>query len=398
MTVIPISFLIGSGFSKPAGYLLAKEISTRFVGLKADDVTIHSDGAAWFNNGNLGPNHWMRSNDRLLIERLLDYYCTVVATPESFHYETFYDWYKRFERGESTDSRVEDIATNLDSNLASAMLNFDLCFNQLLAQLLRRWYPNVHLCRGLPQSHAVFLDLVEELGKRYILHFHSLNHDLFLESLSSTDAMGGQLADGFSDLGSCHFGRFVDEVQNDKGGDFYSYIVRLPRFVDEFGSRFNLYKLHGSVDQYIYGAGDPTTFRSKRGIGLTDFIREVSENGKLRYEALPGIYHPDFLAGSSYKTSRYGSTPYYRAVFEHFRNNLVNSASLIVIGYGFGDIEINSMISEHFLKKEHARIFVVDIQKPQLPPDFASITEYFDGGISDFDKESLLRSIDLNRQ
>ncbi|MCX6832707.1 MAG: hypothetical protein NT028_11370, partial [candidate division Zixibacteria bacterium] len=290
----------------------------------------------------------MRISDCQFIARLLNHYCNAVVTPETFHYESFYDWYKGIQNGEVADRKVERIASELEDDIADPMLNFNLFFNQLLAQLLRRWYPEVSLDRGLPRSHAKFLDLVAELGRSYVLHFHSLNHDLFFESLRSTVAMTRQFADGFSDLGSCYFGKFRDVEETDTGRDSYSYTVRLPRFVDKYESRFNLYKLHGSVDQYTDQKGDETAFKGKRNIGVTDFIKELNEEGRLFYESLNCIYHPDFLAGISYKTSRYGLTPYYRAVFEHFRNNLESSASLIVIGYGFGDIKINSMISEHF--------------------------------------------------
>lgn len=47
----PISFLLGAGFSKPAGLPVASEINRRFGELKASDISIHPDGRAWFNDG-----------------------------------------------------------------------------------------------------------------------------------------------------------------------------------------------------------------------------------------------------------------------------------------------------------------------------------------------------------
>ena len=202
-----LSFLLGAGFSKPAGSPLASEINDRLVGLKESDFTIHSDGSAWFRDGEPNPDDWlMRKEERVFVERLLRYYCRAVATPDSFHYETFYDWYKDLREGRTEETGVEAIARGIGRGVASLLLDFDHTFNQLLAGLVTRHHPEVHLGRGLPRSHARFLDLVEYLSGEHRLHFHSLNHDLFFESLSSTDAMQGELADGFGERVSPHLG------------------------------------------------------------------------------------------------------------------------------------------------------------------------------------------------
>ena len=43
-----ISFLLGAGFSRPAGYPLANELNARFACLQEHQFTIHTDGGAWF--------------------------------------------------------------------------------------------------------------------------------------------------------------------------------------------------------------------------------------------------------------------------------------------------------------------------------------------------------------
>lgn len=394
MTNPPVSFLIGAGFSKPAGYPLAYEINDYFVGLKEGDLLIHTDGSAWFNGGKPGPNDWFtRKIERQFVERLIVYYCDQVITPGTFHYESFYDWYKDLYAGRSSDTNVEAIATDLGRSLGDLLLNFDLTFNQLLAQPLSKRPPEVHLCRGLPGSHARFLDLVEALGQQCTLHFHSLNHDLFFESLSSTDAIQGELADGFTELGSPYYGTLRHMERAPSGGNSFSYTVRLPYFADEYGSRFNLYKLHGSVDYYVFGDAERATVKNKRGIGPNDLLKEVAESGHLRYESDHSNYHPSFLSGTTFKTLRYDSTPYYTTVFNHFKQNLSNCVVLITIGYGFADSEINRLIEERFLSRDDSKILVVDVKKPAVPATMADSFQFFLGGVTNFDYEELLSGI-----
>ena len=42
-----------------------------------------------------------------------------------------------------------------------------------------------------------------------------------------------------------------------------------------------------------------------------------------------------------------------------------------------------------------ARMLVVEIRKPALPPEFANRYEFFEGGVTDFDLERPQRSVSL---
>ena len=237
----PISFLLGAGFSKPADYPLASEVNDRIKNLKESDITIHTSGLAWFNNGEPTPNDWfMRKDDRQFAEDLIRYYCTIV---KEFDYEEFYDWYSNIRTGKIQDKKVDSIAFKFNRDTSNLLMNFNFTFNQLLAQLFDKQHPEIHLGRGLPRSHSQFLDLVDLLEKSHVVHLHSLNHDLFLESLSSTDAIIGELADGFSELGSPYYGKLETEAG-------VTYTVRLKYFANDYNSNINLYKLHGSIDHY----------------------------------------------------------------------------------------------------------------------------------------------------
>ena len=75
--------------------------------------------------------------------------------------------------------------------------------------------------------------------------------------------------------------------------------------------------------------------------------RDGDIHGKLRYLSDIETHQPDFLSGTRYKTKRYDATAYYESVFGHFKENLERSPVLVVIGYGFGDCEINRYINRH---------------------------------------------------
>lgn len=387
MTKAPISFLLGAGFSKPAGYPLAAEINEKFVGLKENEISIHTDGSARFNEGKPKSDDWFPHlrNERLFVERLLNYYCSsVISPPDSFHYETFYDWYKDIQNGHKKDERVEEIVTQLEGCLTECLRCFDSTFNQLVAQLLYRSPQELQSGQGFSRPYALFLDLVRNLRREHVLHFHTLNHDLFFESLSGTDAIQGDLGDGFTKLGSPYYGALWHNSKRK---------VHLPYFSGVFDSPINLYKLHGSIDQWIFPSEEQKVIKTEPGVGPNDLLEEVAEGNELKYERHYGDPCCEFLSGVRYKIANYKSHPYYEKVFECFKSNLGCSNVLIVIGYGFKDTEINSLLRKHFLSRSGVRMLIMDVQKPSLQPDIENRSEFFRGGVSDFDYSKLVASI-----
>lgn len=182
------------------------------------------------------------------------------------------------------------------------------------------------------------------------MHVHTLNHDLFFESLSSSDWLKGELSDGFQELGSPYYGRLQDQ-----------YMVRLSYFANEYPTRYRLYKLHGSLDQYPYyrqQTGLDGYVKIKPGVGSEDLFRESQEqDGQLQYERCWINYHSDFLSGTTSKILRYDD-PFYREIFTHFKQNLQKSKLLIIVGYGGADLKINALIGEHF--PPDGRIYLVE--------------------------------------
>lgn len=382
-----ISFLLGAGFSKPAGYPLASEINGQLRRLKASDISIHSSLQAWFNHGVPGPNDWFDGvKERKFAERLILHYVDVVIPSQEFHYERFYDWFKELRGGGSLDVGVEALAKECGGVAADLLLEFGLMFENLLASLF-----NFHINSAKGFQHPIspyykFVELVKLLGQMRVLHFHTLNHDLLFERLCCLDPLAGGVADGFDHLGSPYYGRIDQELSPDGLGCRLSGVVRLPCFAGKFDARINLYKLHGSIDQFLIS----DTVKLPAGVEHGMILREVTQGDSCRYEAVHLPAHPAFLSGVESKKAQYGKTCYSECVFDRFEGNLTRSSILISIGYGFGDDGINDRIKKFYLGRSSARVLVVDITRPPRLNEFEGSYDFFDGGVVDFDLGKLL--------
>ena len=56
-------------------------------------------------------------------------------------------------------------------------------------------------------SYNGFLQFLSNAKEEYLLHVHTLNHDLFFESFNRTDYINGDISDGFDDFGSRYYGK-----------------------------------------------------------------------------------------------------------------------------------------------------------------------------------------------
>jgi hypothetical protein len=129
-------------------------------------------------------------------------------------------------------------------------------------------------------------------------------------------------------------------------------MIRLSYFTNRFDTRFRLYKLHGSIDQYPFKHedGSPKEYiKIKKGVNISNLYKEVKDkDGQLRYENDFTNYYADFLSGTSSKILRYSDDGYYKEVFAHFKTNLTKSDRLIIVGYGCRDSKINEYILENY--------------------------------------------------
>jgi hypothetical protein len=382
-----ISFLLGSGFSVPAGYPTTKKLNERLCKIDASEICIENDGSARFlSDGEVDPNaDCTNVTKKKFVQEFLEFYSRgLQASGKDFHYETFYDYYRDaldsrnyeclasfpddFRKEHSEDEDNDYLLLDFDYLL----LHFDCTFSQLIAWELRDRHE--HKC-----DYSAFLRLAKKLGKTHRIHFHSLNHDLYMERL----AYYSEMDVGFEDLGSPYFKRMPN-----KNGEWLS------RFVDKFESPFCLYKLHGSIDQFwIMNNGRHDCIKLRKGMNRWGILKEVKEHGVFGYVGQPVDVVPDFLTGTKWKVKQSTKTSYYLKMFNHFENNLRSSNTLIVIGYSFGDSKINEYIGDHFLTDASKTLFVVDVNPPKVKLPARCRSFYRPGGVAKMDIEFILNNM-----
>ncbi len=381
-----ISFLLGSGFSVPAGYPTTSVLNQRLGRIDVSEISIHTSGNASFLNGEIDLNaEWMGLDERRFVQEFLEFYCENVLNPqEIFHYETFYDYYSSIYRSEQYPETLvgflDDFRerSKIKKNNNYLLLDFHNTFNQLIAALLHRRERRVHHAKPYHPNYAKFLLFVEDLAKTHRVNFHTLNHDLYMEYLARSDSINGDMDDGFEEQGSMFYGEFFDEYER--------YTVRLPRFTGKFDQKFCLYKLHGSIDNYLVQDGDEFDYiKVKRRVSPLRLFKEVMRNGVLCYEDHLVEYFPDFLTGTTSKMTRYGEGIYYPHIFDNFKKNLQSSNTLIVIGYGFTDEKINEYIQNNFLTNESKTLFVVGNSQPSTDLLSRDNVFFMSGGVSGLD-------------
>lgn len=390
-----ISFLIGSGFSVPAGYPTTTRLNERLGKIDSSEICIHTSGDARFLNGHTDPNaHWMRIEQRKFVQKFLEFYHEIELGPEEkFHYETFYDYYRSPLAGESYPGTLAKFLGDFRQNHEVGtdnhhlLLDFHHTFNQLIVQLLTKALKRAHLCKPYGPGYSTFLQLAEDLAKTHRIHFHTLNHDLYMEYLAISDSIQAKIDDGFEELGSTFFGELYDKYER--------YLVRLSRFTGKFEQQFRLYKLHGSIDHYWFQDDELDLIKLKRQISPMKIFKELKKDRVLQYVNHPTDYFPDFLSGTTSKIERYGDGKYYPVILGHFKNNLQSSNTLITIGYGFSDPRINKFIQDDFLTDDSKTLFIIDVRKPDTLFLTRNNVFFVDGGVSEMNMEFILDHMNL---
>lgn len=360
-----ISFLLGAGFSVNQGYPTANILNQSILSLTEQDFGITDIGTICriIDNDDHTLNY--RHIRTFLIELIAHYN----KTYGSFNYEEFYDYYKKLQDTVINDDSEEIIAKYIGPYLEVDRLNLisrmNSIFNQVIQMLISdgnetRYYIKIHKCKGALPQYAGFLNLIEKVKKDSIIDLHTLNHDLFLEYLCDTDEFGGDLSNGFTEMGSPYYSE--SEYGN----------VRLEFFNNLHETNIRLFKLHGSFDQVIFkenGVADKC-IKLRYGVDSSRLKKEIFEDGKYVYNDDITHYSSDFLSGTTSKILRYKEIGYYDTMFYHFTENLSTADKLIIVGYGFLDNEINKMINSHL--REGTPIYVVDPYPSQAVLDFVA--------------------------
>ena len=391
-----LSFLLGAGFSVAAGYPTAKELNQRLSNLKANEIDIHSSGEAWFNNGKPNPNQWLKYKENLFIEKYTQWYVDELlqGRRDLFDYEKFYDFTKQLKRGQIKIDRFDKFRKQFTKEMYNSnkwpdtgnlLLWYLNTFNQLVSNLLYKKEDNIFSLYFDPRYEG-FLNFIHSQLKHGSVHVHTLNHDLLFENLSNSYGLADKFNDGFEEIGSPFY------------GSYQGYNIRLKRYTDNFLNQRNLalYKLHGSVNQYIYSTEDETyALKVPPSIFVTElYMERVKNEGDLYYHNYPWNYYSDFLTGTKEKIKRYKDVYYYKSLFQHFSENLKNSNHLFVIGYGFRDVEINRYIHKYFLSRKGTKMIVID---PYPKRRFTSSNVYYiKRGVSDVNSNIFKRLMKIS--
>lgn len=355
-----ISFLLGAGFSAPMGYPVGNQLNKRLQNYRRYSIGISPNGNLYFLNPNQQDNSagnpysvYLECSIRLVEE---------YSKRNQFDYEEFFEFLAQKEH--LSNPIYLDICksfTNDTLTIDNISSNIDAVYNQMVSSLLkdgngRLWYDNIPNHIGKIDEYDGFLNLLKEWRKNYVVHVHTLNHDMLFESFNRTDYISGEICDGFEEIGSDYYG----ELQT---MDNRTYHVRLERFTGIYNRNIRLYKLHGSLNYVLYykTAEDGITLisdiyvKTRYGIGYDNILRDTHTGNT--YERYPFAYHANFLTGTSTKIRKYEDSLLFKSLFKSFKDNLQNSDLLIIIGYGCKDKGINDTIANYFKGRN---VYIVD--------------------------------------
>jgi hypothetical protein len=383
-----LSILLGSGFSVPEGIPTVAMISSKLCHLKKDDFYLTSAQTAGFYNSNWrDPNECLSFFDRYFAQEFIAFYRNNVLNgqSDSFNYEVFYDYITDFLRYKRDNDRISKFCDNFRKNLGETNLisdnhnlvwRFSKIYSQLVADLLvvPRFHEDVSYL-NYPLYDSFFGFISENLKDGYV-NVHTLNHDLFFDHMAMKhSSLWQKFTDGFSEYGSPYYGQISVDHNGSDGIIHKSYKVRLKYYTGDYDNKLKLFKLHGSIDNCIlHNTNTNEIVRVKRDFGVLDFFVEKydAEAKKYIYENPFAENEPDYLTGSTEKIRQY-SQPFYQNLFNHFKNNLLRSNLLLVIGYGFQDKGVNEFIENYYLLY-NKKMVVIDIKKP----DFNILDKYKD--------------------
>lgn len=359
-----ISLVIGAGFSAPMGYPVGNTLNEKLLKCKGDDFSFSQSGVLVTSTTGKKPYYGYNTSYDIQFEFCKDLMQYFNNTRGYFDYEEFYDFFNFDAADDSEVQKLFKEKYNKNTELNQMLFGLKNIFSQLVAHFLfdknkNSWYDNqTFRSRGTIHGYTGILEYLEKIGKEYIVNIHTLNHDLYFESLNNSEYINNKLCDGFEELGSPYYGKLKVDDRN--------YLCRLQYYTEKYDKPFRLYKLHGSLDYQVFYSSDTFTLSKERYIktrwkvDIRNLNKEVkNKDGSLEYERCWINYHADFLTGKTSKIERYKEPLLYEILFEKFKENLKNAEKLIIIGYGGKDQEINNIILEHFdFKKKN--VYIID--------------------------------------
>lgn len=355
------SFLIGSGFSRPAGKPGVFDITDRIR--SGEGVTRHTDGCYYLSAG-LEP----KGSSQNYVESVVELINRIYPVIEKFfsgtrnpNYEDLYFSISQLRDNahrEYENPAIEPFSDQVRSEVADllkrkrGLSEETWTFEDLLTEACN--YVKDVVSRSLsaePETTDYLKIIGEAVNDLSRITISTLNHDVLLEDYFQSKEI--TFTDGF--------GQPTNEVKYWSPSEFGRSDVQV-----------ELLKLHGSINWYRLRPDEGTWYDERYGIPLTKDVWHTRDiDGNLR---LPVDGRPEFLAGTFNKILQY-TDEIYVDLHCRFVNTLRSSCRLVVCGYGFSDKAVNSQLIR-WLYEDPARKCVV------IDPNPDAIQEYARGAIA----------------
>lgn len=335
-----ISFILGAGFSVAANFPTAKLLGEKLMKSESEPIAFYNEKLVVGTNGKkpeIGFNAPYEEAFHYGV-RLMAFY---MKTHTDFQYEDFYDYLTdlchKAEKRESIDIEVPDmlpkqyVTGDKMMDIHTHTRYFIHVYEELISYFLDM-KKDVDL-----RPYAKFADFLRRaLLEGCKINIYTLNHDVLLEKIIDSFGLQSVFTDGFSAVGSPYYTIAKDEK------------ILLERFTNQYDKPICLHKLHGSVNYHMFSEEvDAAYFKNscfvKEPTDIDDWKLYVEDKGTSLRKGLFG-YNSEFLSGTNTKVTRYHSSIYYQPQFANFVSDLQKTEELIVIGYGYGDTEINSIV------------------------------------------------------
>lgn len=333
-----IAFLIGAGFSVPAGMPTANVLNSIIKATIYDSIR----------------NSFKDNKDGILQSYILEKVLIDSEEREKdFNYEQYFDSLERekdnkmdkykllsfIERGMYGYFWKQSRGTYFEAEEKSVQIigmleeTLNQCYNyQNVVDGIIEWYQRLiaknvkgSTSNGkIDQFNPCYKGFAEILSyyvnQGYILDIYTLNHDLLLESLLSHTALKDMVCNGFG-----------GEVRQIKKKKYKTFDVKY------FNNNIRIYKLHGCIDIHdLYN-----NMSGQLYIQILDGYSD--ENASLVNNTESASILPLFLTGKTSKEKKYAKEPFH-SMLKEFENNIGDVEKLIVIGYSGNDDYINSIL------------------------------------------------------
>lgn len=317
-----ISFLMGAGFSIPAGAPSASQLGEKIIefGEKITKKKIHRHSITY-------------DPLEFFLMAAVEFY----NAKNEFNYEEFYDFIYELPDDNSFIDFLSDYFAKYKL-LEKVNHEYILQYFLDLFEYYQWWifhclYSNDNVNNA--DKYSGFFNLIKSHSSDN-LYLHTLNHDLLLENFSSKGFLP-PLDDGFfnNDRYSC-----TDMECREW--------IPCPYFANKYSSNIRIYKLHGSLNYFnTFTENENGAYTPNSIVKAQTPYKDIIFFDNIKQDS-PPTFNPNFLTGKQYKESNYYNNMLYTDLFHHFDSNLTISDKLIIIGYSGNDEGINRHILTSF--------------------------------------------------